>query len=84
MSFSSTNETDRLEALKHDNLQVEDMSEVEERLLSLQVSINEGLAPPQLSAPGSVAEDFVQLYFPGYSGIVYSQENQEAVNWPAP
>lgn len=68
MSSFPTNETDRLGALVQENLQLEDVSEAEERLLRLQASINQGLAPSHLSASGLVAEDFVQLSVLGYSG----------------
>ena len=76
MSSLSTNETERLEALMRENLEVADMTEAGQRLLSLQAASNEGSVPTQLSSPGAVAEDFVQISVPGYSGNVYSGDSR--------
>ena len=55
---------------------MEDVSKAEQRSLSLQVAIDEGLAPTKLSSPRAVAEDLVQISLPGYSGNVYSGDSR--------
>ena len=68
----------RKDSKMRQNLEVAGVSEVEQRLLSLQVSINESSAPNQTSSLGAVAEDFVRISVPDYSGNVYSRDSRSS------
>ena len=59
-----------------ENLQVEEVSKAEQMVMSLQAAINQGSGPTQLSSRGAVAEDFVQISVPEYSGNVYSGDSR--------
>ena len=57
-----------------ENREVSELSEAEQRLLSLQEGLVESSGANQTPGLGAVAEDFVQISVPGYSGNIYSRD----------